>query len=186
MAQQGSFSANAVGRYATALFDLAQEVSALDAVNNDLARFEGIIKNTPDFERFVKSPVFTVDEQSRAIHAILEHAGFTGLTSKFIQLVTSKKRLFLIVPIIACYRTLVAQAKGIVKAEVTLAEKPSLKMIDNIKSSLRDMAGGDVDIDLSIDPSLIGGIVVKIGSRMVDASVRTKLNSLHQLLKEVG
>ena len=173
------------GRYASPLFDLAREQNAIDAVSANLDRFEAMLRDSPELTRLVRNPVFTAEEQTRAISAVLDRAEMRGLPANFIRLVASKRRLFLLPDMIRAFRELVAQAKGIVRAQVTLAEQPSDRVMEDIKSALREVAKADVNVSVKIDPSLIGGLVVKIGSRMVDASVRTKLNSIRLAMKEV-
>jgi len=172
-------------RYASALFELAREANAVDAVAGDLGRFEGMIRGSEDLQRLIRNPVFTAEEQSRAIDALLTKAGISGLTGNFIRLVASKRRLFALPDMIRAYQDLVSDAKGIVRAQVILAEAPSDTVLNEIKAALRDVAKADVAVDVKIDPSLIGGLIVKMGSRMVDASVRTKLNSIRLAMKEV-
>jgi F-type H+-transporting ATPase subunit delta len=172
------------GRYASALFDLAREHRATDAVLADLDRFEALLRDSEDLQRLVKSPVFTSDEQERAISAVLDKAGIRGLAGNFIRLVASNRRLFALPDMIRGYRALVAEFKGIVRAQVTLAEPPSERIMGDITSALRDVAKAEVDVDIRVDPGLIGGLVVKIGSRMVDASLRTKLNAIKLVMKE--
>nr|WP_255616442.1 F0F1 ATP synthase subunit delta [Microvirga puerhi] len=172
-------------RYASALFELAQEAKAVDAVAGDLDHFGRLIQESADLQRLIRNPVFTAEEQAGAIAAILDKAGISGLAGNFIRLVASKRRLFALPDMIRAYGDLVADAKGIVRAHVTLAEAPSDKVMNDIKAALRDVAKADVALDVKIDPSLIGGLIVKIGSRMVDASVRTKLNSIRLAMKEV-
>lgn len=172
-------------RYASALFELAQEANAVDAVAGDLGRFERLIQESADLQRLIRNPIFTAEEQAAAIGAILDRTGISGLAGNFIRLVASKRRLFALPDMIRAYGNLVADAKGIVRAQVVLAEEPSDKVMNDIKAALRDVAKADVALDVKIDPSLIGGLIVKIGSRMVDASVRTKLNSIRLAMKEV-
>lgn len=174
------------GRYATALFELAQEAGNADAVGADLNRFAGLIEESDDLKRLIKSPVFTVAEQSAAIDAILARAGIGGLTANFLRLVAAKRRLFAVPSMVSAYRALLARAKGVTSAEVAVAEQPSEARLAEIKDAVRGVAGGDVDIKLKVDPALIGGLTVKIGSRMIDASLRTKLNSIRIAMKEVG
>ena len=181
----GIFLSGVAGRYATALFELAREANAVDAVAGDLARFEAMLAESPDLARLVRNPVFTADEQSRAVGALLDRAGITGLTGNFIRLVAGKRRLFALPDMIRAYRALVAEMKGIVKAHVTLAEQPSDRVLEDLKAALRDAAKAEIDLDVRIDPALIGGLVVKMGSRMIDTSLRTKLNSIRLKLKEV-
>ena len=182
VAQEGSHTGALVsgvaGRYASALFETAQENRATDEVGAALDRFDALYRESPDLQRLVKSPVFTAEEQTKAIGAVLDRAGVGGLAANFIRLVAAKRRLFALPDMIRGYRELVADAKGIVRAQVTLAEQPSPRVLDDIRSALRDVARAEVDVDIRIDPALIGGLVVKIGSRMVDSSLRTKLNAI--------
>jgi F-type H+-transporting ATPase subunit delta len=172
-------------RYASALFELAREANAVDAISGELSRFSQMIEGSEDLRRLIRNPVFTAEEQSGAIGAILDKAGLSGLGANFIRLVASKRRLFALPDMIRSYQELVSDSKGIVRAQVVLAEEPSDKVMSEIKAALRDVAKADVDLDVKIDPSLIGGLIVKMGSRMVDASVRTKLNSIRLAMKEV-
>ena len=173
------------GRYASALFDLAREQRAIDTVGSDLDRFDALLRDSPDLQRLVKSPVFTAEEQERAVAAVLEKAGIGGFAGNFIRLVAANRRLFALPDMIRAYRQLVADAKGIVRAQVTVAERPSDRVVDDIKAALKDAARAEIDLDLRVDPALIGGLVVKMGSRMLDASLRTKLNSIRLAMKEV-
>jgi F-type H+-transporting ATPase subunit delta len=183
--QTGTVVSGVAGRYASALFDLARENRVIDPVAADLDRFDALLRESPDLQRLVKSPVFTADEQGRAIGAILDKAGIGGYAGSFIRLVAANRRLFALPDMVRAYRTLVADHKGIVRAQVSLAEPPSERVLGDITSALRDVAKAEVDVDIRIDPSLIGGLVVKMGSRMVDASLRAKLNSIRLAMKEV-
>jgi F-type H+-transporting ATPase subunit delta len=183
--QTGQVVSGVAGRYASALFDLAREQRAIDAVLADLDRFDAMLRDSPDLRRLVKSPVFTAEEQERAVAAILDKAGIAGFAGNFIRLVAANRRLFALPDMIRAYRMLVSDHKGIVRAQVTVAEPPSERVLSDITSALRDVAKAEVDVDIRIDPNLIGGLVVKMGSRMVDASLRTKLNSIRLAMKEV-
>ena len=183
-AKEGPLLSGVAARYASALFEVAEEARAVDAVGADLDTFERLIQESPDLARLVRNPIFTAEEQERAVTAILSRVGVGGLTANFIRLVASKRRLFALPDMIRAYRRLVSDAKGIVQAQVVLAERPSDGVMNDIKAALREVAKADIDLDVRIDPSLIGGMIVKIGSRMVDASVRTKLNSIRLSLKE--
>lgn len=189
MAEAGSQDTLVSGvaeRYATALFELAGEADAIDAVATDLTSFEALLNESADLTRLIESPAFSAEEQVAAIKAILAKAGISGIAGNFIGLVASKRRLFALPGMIQGYRNMVARAKGIVSAEVTLAEAPSAGRLDEIRAALKGVAGKDVNVAVKIDPSLIGGLVVKMGSRMVDASLKTKLNSIRLAMKEVG
>lgn len=188
MAETGKAEAQGVsgvaGRYASALFELARDGNAIDQVSRDLDSFDRMLADSPDLARLVKSPVFTADEQAKAVGTILDRAEISGLAGNLIRLAASKRRLFVLPDMIRGFRALVAKSRGIVPASVTVAEEPSRRMLDEIKAALREMAGSEVDVAVKVDPALIGGLVVKIGSRMVDASLRTKLNSMRIAMKE--
>jgi F-type H+-transporting ATPase subunit delta len=173
------------GRYATALFELALENKAVDAVKKDLDQFDALIADSADLTRLVRSPVFGVDEQLKALSAILAKAGIGGLAENFLRVITTNRRLFAVRDMIRAYRALVARHKGEVTAHITVAQKLSDTHLDALKSALKSVTSGkDIDLDIKIDPAIIGGLVVKVGSRMVDSSLRTKLNSIKLAMKE--
>jgi len=172
------------GRYATALFDLAGESNAIDAVKADLERFDALVAESADLNRLVRSPVFSADEQLQALSAVLERAGIGGLAAKFLKLVTSNRRLFAVRDMVKAYREFVAKHKGEATAEVTIAEKLKDEHLDALRSALKAVSGKNVDLDIKVDPAIIGGLVVKLGSRMVDSSLRTRLNAIKQVMKE--
>ncbi len=173
------------GRYATALFELAQETKSVDAVKADLDRFAKLLADSSDLVRLVRSPVFTAEEQTKAIEAVLAKAKISGLAGKFISTVASNRRLFAVRDMIAGFNTLVAQAKGETRAEVTVAEKLDYKHLATIKEAIAASEKKNVELDVKVDPSILGGLKVKIGSRMIDASLKTKLNSIRNAMKEV-
>ena len=172
------------GRYATALFDLARETNAIDAVKADLERFNGLVAESPDLTRLVRSPVFSADEQLQALSAVLERAEIGGLAAKFLKLVTTNRRLFAVRDMVKAYRQLVAEHKGEATAEVTVAERLKDEHVAALRSALKAVSGKDVDLDIRIDPAIIGGLVVKLGSRMVDTSLRTRLNAIRHAMRE--
>jgi F-type H+-transporting ATPase subunit delta len=174
------------GRYATALFELALETGAVDSVLADLKRFDALLDESADLTRLVRSPVFTADVQSKALAAVLDKAEIAGLAAQFLKVVTSNRRLFAVRNIVKAYEALVARHKGEVTAQVTVAEPLSDAHRDQIRNTLNAVTGKDVRVDVKVDPSIIGGLVVKLGSRMVDSSLRTKLNALKHAMKEVG
>lgn len=186
MAGEHAFDSGMAGRYATALFELALEADAIDSVLADLRTFEALLDESPDLTRLVRSPVFTADVQSKALSAVLDRAGISGLAEQFLGLIASNRRLFAVRQIIRAYDALVARHKGEATAQVTVAEPLSDTHRDEIRSTLNTVTGKDVRIDVNVDPSIIGGLVVKLGSRMVDSSLRTKLNALKHAMKEVG
>lgn len=173
------------GRYAGALFELALEEKATDAVRQELDQFDALIAESPDLNRLVRSPVFGADEQLKALNAILAKAGVSGITANFLRVITTNRRLFAVRDMIRAYRALVAKNKGEVVAQVTVAEPLSDQNKEALKGALKSVTGGkDIDMDVTIDPAIIGGLVVKVGSRMVDTSLRTKLNSIKIAMKE--
>jgi F-type H+-transporting ATPase subunit delta len=173
------------GRYAGALFELALEEKAVDQVKKDLETFDALIGESADLNRLVRSPVFGVDEQLKAVSAILEKVEISGIAANFLRVIATNRRLFAVREIIRGYRALVAKHKGEVSAQITVAEKLSDTNLAALKSALTSATGGkDMDLDVKIDPAIIGGLIVKVGSRMVDSSLRTKLNAIKFAMKE--
>ncbi len=173
-------------RYARALFDLSLEEKAIDATETDLGRIEAIMNESEDFMRLVKSPVFTSDEQLAAVSALLDKAKIEGIVGNFVRVVTSNRRLFSLPGIIKAFRKILSTHRGEQVAEVTSAHPLTDDELEALKASIKDALGKDIAIDAKVDPELLGGLVVKVGSQMIDSSVRTKLNSLKIALKEVG
>ena len=174
------------GRYATALFELARDEKSIDAVKADLDKFDAMLADSADLTRLVRSPVFSADMQSRALIAMLEKSEISGISAKFLKVLTANRRLFVVSDVIRAFRALVAKYKGEATADVTVAEKLSDKNLDALKTALKSVTGKDVALNVKVDPSIIGGLVVKLGSRMVDSSLRTKLNSIKHAMKEAG
>jgi F-type H+-transporting ATPase subunit delta len=172
------------GRYATALFELARESNALDQVQSDLNAFNALVASSPDLTRLVRSPLFSAQEQAKALDAVLDKAGISGVARNFLRVVTANRRLFAVDQIIRGFNALVAKHKGEVTAQVTVAEPLNDARMNEIRDALRQVTGKDVKVDVHVDPSIIGGLKVKVGSRMVDASLRTKLNSIKFAMKE--
>lgn len=187
LAQEENIVTGMAGRYASALFDLAQEHKAIDSVAADLKTFDSLIAESADLQRLVRSPAFTAEEQTRALAAVLDKAGVTALAANFLKLVAAKRRLFAVRDMIGDYAKLVDAAKGVKRAEVVVAEPLGDSHLAALKEALRQVSGGQsVELSVKVDPSIIGGLVVRLGSRMVDGSLRTKLNSIRNRMKEVG
>jgi F-type H+-transporting ATPase subunit delta len=174
------------GRYATALFELARDEKSIDAVRADLDQFDAMLNDSADLKRLVRSPVFAADAQSKALSAVLDKAGITGISANFLKVLIANRRLFAVSDVIRAFRALVARFKGEASADVTVAEPLSDKNLDALKTALKAVSGKDVTLHVKVDPSIIGGLVVKLGSRMVDSSLRTKLNSIKHAMKEAG
>ena len=186
MAGEEPIVSGMAGRYANALFELALEEKAVDSVKADLEAFDALVAGSADLARLVRSPVFTADEQKNALAAVLAKAGIGGLAAKFLNVVASNRRLFAARDMVRAYKALVARHKGEVTAQVTVAETLNDKHLDELKTTLKAVTKKDVQVDVNVDPSIIGGLVVKLGSRMVDASLRTKLNAIKLAMKEVS
>jgi len=174
------------GRYATALFELARDENSIDAVLADLDQFDRLLAESDDLKRLVRSPVFSADTQLKALSAVLEKAEISGVSAKFLKVLTANRRLFAVNDVIRAFRALVAKFKGEATAEVTVAEALSDANLEALKAALKSVSGKDVTLNVKVDPSIIGGLVVKLGSRMVDSSLRTKLNSIKNAMKEAG
>jgi F-type H+-transporting ATPase subunit delta len=171
-------------RYALALFELAQDSGAIDVVKADLDRFDALVVESPDFARLVRSPVFSAHEQLQALSAVLDRAGIGGLAARFLKLVTTNRRLFAAGDMIRECGKFVARHKGEATAEITVAEQLKDDHVAALRAALKAVSGKDVDLRIKVDPAIIGGLVVKLGSRMVDSSLRTKLNSIRHAMKE--
>jgi F-type H+-transporting ATPase subunit delta len=174
------------GRYATALFELARDEKSIDAVKADLDKFAALLAESEDLKRLVRSPVFAAEAQLKALSAVLDRAGISGISANFLNVLTANRRLFAVADVVRAFDALVAKFKGEASADVTVAEALSDKNLGALKTALKSVTGKDVALNVKIDPSIIGGLIVKLGSRMVDSSLRTKLNSIKHAMKEAG
>jgi len=174
------------GRYATALFELARDEKSIDAVKADLDKFAALLAESEDLKRLVRSPVFAAEAQLKALSAVLDRAGISGISANFLNVLTANRRLFAVADVVRAFDALVAKFKGEASADVTVAEALSDKNLDALKTALKSVTGKDVALNVKIDRSIIGGLIVKFGSRMVDSSLRTKLNSIKHAMKEAG
>jgi F-type H+-transporting ATPase subunit delta len=173
-------------RYASALFELAQEANALESVEADVDAFGTMLDESEDLKRLVESPLFTTEEQANALDAIFKKAGAGELVSNLFKVVARNRRLFAARDIVRAFRSLMAAHRGEMVAEVTTAEPLSDENATRLREILADQTGRVIKLATKVDPSLIGGLVVKVGSRMIDTSLRTRLNSLKTAMKEVG
>ena len=183
MASKQASSAGLAARYATAIFDLALGDNALDKVSTDFAALKALINEVPDLARLVRAPVFSREEQARGLNAVLHRMEAAPLTRKFILMLASKRRLFALTDIIAAYQTLVAKQRGEVDAQVTSARTLNDAEIADLKRILKDRLGREPRLETKVDPTLLGGLVVKVGSRMIDTSLRTKLNGIRAAMR---
>jgi F-type H+-transporting ATPase subunit delta len=178
--------ASVAGRYASALLELAKQDNKLSDVETQLNSFENLLTTSPDLKRMVLSPVFSAAEQGNALGAVLDKAGIGGLTANFLKLLAKNRRLFVAADIIGAFKALVARERGEVVAEVTSAHPLSDAQKAQLVDTLKDGVTKTIKLDAKVDPSLLGGLVVKIGSRMIDSSLKTKLNSLKVAMKGTG
>ncbi|NQV79449.1 MAG: F0F1 ATP synthase subunit delta [Alphaproteobacteria bacterium] len=174
------------GRYANALFDLARDDSALDAVASDIASLGRMIGSSDDLRRLVKSPVIRHAAQASALDALMEKAEMSGLTRKFIGLVAQNRRLFALPDMIRGFAQFMARHRGEIAGEVISAHPLSAAQLAALTVQLKATVGSNVQLDAKVDASLLGGLVVKVGSRMIDSSLRTKLQNLKVAMKGAG
>ena len=187
MADESEHVSGVAGRYASALYALADEQRQTAEVAASLATIQTMIGESPDLQRLVRSPAFSSIDQTKALDAIMAKAGITGIAANFVRLVAAKRRLFALSDMIRDYNKLYDLARGLTRAEVTSAAALSDAQIAALKDQLRGTSGGkDVELSVKVDPAIIGGLIVKLGSRMVDGSLRTKLNAIRTAMKEVG
>lgn len=186
MAQSSSPISAVAERYAGSLFELALQDNSVARVEADLASFEAMLNSSDDLSRLINSPVFSSEDQAKAIAAIADKAKITGLVGNFLRVVAKNRRLFAVPGMIKAFRRISADHRGEASAEVTSAHALTAAQQTELKATLKGIAGKDVAIAMTVDPSLLGGLIVKMGSRQIDTSLKTKLNSLKLALKEVG
>ena len=174
------------GRYAAALFDLAKDNSKIADVEADLTKFQALLDMSDDLKRLVRSPVIRSEDQGRAINAVLSKTGIGGLAGNFLKLIAANRRLFAASDMIKAYRALAAKQRGEVTAEVVSATALNDAQTAQLKETLKATVGKDVTLNSRVDPSLLGGLIVKVGSRMIDSSLRTKLQNLKVQLSGAG
>jgi F-type H+-transporting ATPase subunit delta len=186
LASEGATSGGLAGRYASALFDLADERKELDQAAEELRALKATIADSEDLRRFIRSPLYDRDEQGRVMAAILDKAGAGELVRRFVLVVAHNRRLFALSRMIDAFLAELAHRRGEVTAQVVAAHDLSDKQKDALLAALRQAVGGKVQMDLRIDQGLIGGLVVKVGSRMIDTSLRSKLQRLELAMKGAG
>lgn len=185
MATDDTITGGVAGRYASALFELAEEANQVRQVERDLAALQGMLDASADLKRMVRSPVFSSEEQGRAIAAVAEKADLAPLVVNFLKVLARNRRLFALRDMIRTFLALAARQRGEVNAEVASAHPLKDEQLAALKETLRASAGKDVQLVTKVDPTLLGGLIVKMGSRMIDSSLRTKLTSLKTAMKEV-
>jgi len=170
-------------RYATAIFELASEEKSTDALERDFAALKVLIAGSPDLARLVKAPVFTRDEQAKGLDAVLRAMEASPLAVRIVLLLAAKRRLFALTDIIDAFQAMVSKQRGEVDAQVTSARALSDSETEELKRILKSKLGRDARLQAKVDPSLLGGLVVKVGSRMIDSSLRTKLDGIRAAMR---
>lgn len=186
MASEEPILASVAGRYASALFDLANEQGQLSELEADVVALQGMLDESEDLRRLVRSPLISSDDQVKALDAVLGKAGAGTLLTNFMKLVARNRRLFATQDMLKSFRAIAARHRGEVTAEVTTATALTQPQLDQLEDVLRIEVGKEVKVQTRVDPAILGGLIVKVGSRMVDSSLRTKLSSLKTRMKEVS
>ncbi len=186
VSEPASISTSIAGRYATAMFDLSRESGAVATLEADVDALDTALKSSADLRTLIASPLYSRAEQGAAIGAIAAKMGLSQTFTNLMALMASKRRLFVLPQLVATLRGMIATEKGEVTAEVASAKALTKTQADKLSKTLSAQAGKDVKIIATVDESLIGGLVVKIGSKMIDTSIRSKLMALQNTMKEVG
>jgi len=186
LASEATGVASLAERYAAALFELADEQHQLDAVAGDLRELRTMLHESPDLDRLLRSPVLSREEQAKAIAALADRAELSKLTRDFLGVVAGNRRLFAVPAMIDAYLTQLAERRGEVTAEVTTAQPLNEMQQNTLGEQLRRAVGRRVTVDLKVDPSLLGGMIVKVGSRMIDGSLKSRLHRLQLAMKGVA
>ncbi len=186
MSEPASISLGIAGRYAQALFELAKEAGGLQALEADADAFGAVLKDSPDFAAMIASPVIARSEQAAAVHAIAARMGVSTLMANTLALMANKHRLFVLPQLVSDLQARIAVEKGEVTAEVTSASALSPAQAATLIATLKSRSGKQIKLNASVDETLIGGLIVKLGSTMIDTSVKSKLAALQTALKEGG
>ncbi len=186
VSETASYSSGIASRYATAVFELAKEAGKVSDVENDIDALAAALEASADFRELISSPIYSREQQQRGIVAISEKMGLGDIMTKTLGLMAEKRRLFVLPQLIGAVRHLIAQEKGEVTAEVRTAKKLTKTQEAKLAAALKNAVGKDVNIDATVDESLIGGLVVKVGSKMIDTSIAARLSNLQNAMKEVG
>jgi len=186
LASEATGNTGLAERYAAALFELADERHALDAVAGDLRELRAMVLDSGDLVRLLRSPVLSRDEQGKAIAALAERAGLSQLTRDFLGVVAKNRRLFAVPVMIDAYLKKLAERRGEVTSEVTVAQPLNESRQAALTEQLRRAVGPRVAIDIRVDPALLGGMIIKVGSRMVDASLNSRLQRLRLAMRGAG
>lgn len=183
MATQANVVSEIAERYASAAYELADEARVLDETADDLRGLQALLRESEDLRMLIRSPLIDADAKADAMAAILSQAGARDLTCRLVGVVARNNRLFVLPAMIEAFLTQLAQRRGEITAEVTSAQPLKQTQLDSVTEALRSALGSKVTVDAKLDPSLIGGLVVRVGSRMIDASLKSKLQRLQLAMK---
>ncbi len=183
METSGGIQASLAGRYATALFGLAQDQNKIDGVGASLASLGSALSESADFRSLTTNPLVSRGDAIKAVSAVAKAMKLDALTSNFIGVLAQNRRLGELGPVIASFNALAASHRGEATATVTSAHPLNKTQVDAIKAQLKTKVGRDVAVTVTTDPALLGGLIVKIGSQMIDSSIRTRLNTLAVAMK---
>ena len=186
MATSGSPISAVSERYAGSLYELADDAGKVAVIEKELHALGALIESSADLKRLVTSPAFSADDQFAAMAALVDKSKVNPLLGNFIKLVAKNRRLFALPTIITAFARIAAGKRGEMTAEVTSAQELSAAQQKELATTLKGIAGKDVSVSLTIDANLLGGLIVRLGSKQIDTSLRTKLNALKLALKEVG
>jgi F-type H+-transporting ATPase subunit delta len=186
VSESASISSGIAARYAKAIFDLAKEAKTLPALEEDLDVLAETLESNAEFGDLISSPVYSRDDQAKAVAEIAKKMKLSALVTNLLGLMAGKRRLFVLPALIASVKEMIADEKGEISAEITAAKSLTEAQSDKLAKALKASVGKDVKINVAVDESLIGGLIVQVGSRMIDTSIRSKLSNLQNSMKEVG
>ncbi|MEJ6391463.1 F0F1 ATP synthase subunit delta [Gymnodinialimonas ulvae] len=186
MSEPASISTGIAARYATAMFELASEEKALPALESDIDALDAALADSAELRDVIHSPIYGREETAAAIGGVADKMGLNAITGNTLRLMASKRRLFVLPALLTALREKIAEHKGEVTAEVTSAKALTKTQMDRLAKTLKASVGKSVNLKATVDESIIGGLVVKVGSKMIDTSIRSKLNALQNTMKEVG
>ena len=186
MSEPASISTGIAARYAKAVFDLAKDGKSLKALEGDIAQLEALLSDSKDFRTLIDSPLYGREEQAAAMAAIAKKIKLSPTMANTTQLMAQKRRLFVLPALVSTLRNMIAEERGEVTAEVTSAKALTKAQSDKLAKTLKAQVGADVSIKTTVDESIIGGLIVKVGSKMIDTSIASKLNALQNTMKGVG
>jgi F-type H+-transporting ATPase subunit delta len=186
VSEPASISTSIAARYATAVYEIVKDEKAVPALEEDINALQSALSDSEDFRALITSPIYTREQQAASISALSSKMGLSGTVANTLALMAQKRRLFVLPQLLATLRAVIAEDKGEVTADVVSAKALTKAQADKLAKTLKASTGKTVTLNATVDESLIGGLIVKVGSRMIDTSIRSKLNSLQNAMKEVG